>query len=459
MTWHFPATAHAAAWSDQAAVCVDEAAWTWHELLDRSAHARDHWRERLQTPQRIVLRARRELAFFEVFLGLLRAGFDIVLLDPESTERELEHAQQSTHAHVLIDGQELLSLRPPSIASAFESGGDAVWAPERTLVTVMTSGTTGEPKAIGLSCEQVVFSTLASASRLGSLPSDRWHAPLPLHHVGGIMVFLRALILGFTAEYTSTFHAAVSATRLQSGEVTLASFVPVMLSRILEHRPNFTAVPALRAILLGGAATPDALLKDAQQRGLPIARSWGMSETASQIATAPPGHYHGGLAHLPFAHIYNQDGVLHVDGPQALHGHVRTSDRGTIHKGCIQIDGRADDLFISGGENIDPLEIERTLLEHAMIEEVLVFGVPSQRWGHAVIACIVGDERLDEARFRTWCAHKLSKHKIPKLFIFSSDIPRNALGKPSRKHARDMVINQRLYHDTDVLKSSLGAES
>jgi len=459
MTWHFPATAHGAAWGDKPAVSVDQDTWTWRELLERSLQQRDHWRRELPPNERVILLARRELDFFATFLGLIRAGIPVVLLNDASTTAERAHAQRTTHAHAVIDRAEDLSRRTTSHPPALEGGGDADWAPDRTLVTVMTSGTTGDPKAIDLSCEQVIFSTLGGVSRLGSLPTDRWHAPLPLHHVGGIMVFLRALILGFCAEYTTQFDAAHSAARLQSGDVTLASFVPVMLQRILECAPDFVAPQALRAILLGGAATPDALLEQAVARKLPIARSWGMSETASQIATAPPGQYHSGLAPLPFAHIYAQNDVLHVDGPQASGGYLQTSDRGTIADGRIQILGRADDLFISGGENIDPLEIERVLLQHAGVKEVLVFGVPSVRWGHAVAAYVVADDTVQEPALRTLCKAQLSTYKTPKLFIFSTEIPRNALGKVSRKRAREMVQEQELYQETNVQKSSLGAES
>lgn len=471
MTWHFPATAHAAAFPNKTAIRVDDLSLTWQELLDASAQARDRWRFAFGALHRVALVANRNLSFFIDFLGLIRAGFEVVLLDPDSTDAELAHAQRRTGAQALLYPEASLQTISASAtnqdgdartnrqAPAFEGGGDAAWAPDRILFTIMTSGTTGDPRPIDVTCTQVIFSTLGSAARLGSLPQDCWHAPLPLHHVGGIMVFLRALILGFEAEYTSTFDASISAARLESGDVALASFVPVMLSRILTHAPALSPPPALRAILLGGAATPDALLEKAHALSLPIARSWGMSETTSQIATAAPGAYDDALAPLPFAQISSHDGLLQVDGPQAQGGALKTSDRGEVHQGRVIVHGRADDLFISGGENIDPLEIERILLQHPDIQEALVFGRPSEAWGRAVAACIVAHAPLTLTELRAWCSGKLAPYKMPKHLFLVKDLPRNALGKTSRKRAEDMTMSGELSSDSTPIDSSLGAKS
>lgn len=461
MTWHFPAHAHAAAFPDQHAVSVDAAALTWRELLDASALRQSRYASALEGASCAILLADRTLEWFPHFLALLRANIRVVLLDPTSTDAERARAHERTGATHLIDAsfRADIDAQLPDDSPADDLTPAAPWDRDRILFTVMTSGTTGTPRPIDVSCEQVIFSTLGSAARLGSLPSDRWHAPLPLHHVGGIMVFLRALILGFEAAYVSHFDPAQSAAHLQDGSVQLASFVPVMLSRILEHSPDLRPHPSLRAILLGGAASPDALLAHAKRCDLPIAPSWGMSETASQIATAAPRDFDAKLSPLPFVQITEKQGVLHIDGPQAQGGAHTSSDRGSIDAGRIEIHGRADDLFISGGENIDPLEIEQVLLEHPLVQDALVFGVPSAQWGHTITACIVSDGPIEPAVLRTWCHQKIARYKLPKTFYFVHDIPRNALGKPSRKHAQELALAHTQSPNPAWLKFSSGAKS
>lgn len=459
MTRHFPAHAHAAARPHARAVSVDGEHLTWAQLLSLSAPLQACWTDALEGQERVLLVAHRNLRFFKHFVALVRAGVTVVLLAPDATADERARIQHLCGASSVLDLDAWAPIEAQAATCTTEPKDAAPWNADRILFTVMTSGTTGDPRPIDVRCEQVIFSTLGSAARLGSLPSDRWHAPLPLHHVGGIMVFLRALILGFEAEYTSTFNAAYSAERLESGEVTLASFVPVMLTRILEHSPTLHTPETLRAILLGGAATPDALLKESSALELPIARSWGMSETTSQIATAPPGDFDAMLSPLPFAKITAREGILHIDAPQAQGGTLQTTDRGRVHDGRVEIHGRADDLFISGGENIDPLEIERVLLEAPNVREALVFGAPSEQWGHVVSAFVVSDTSVDDATLRAWCAKRLSGYKVPKAFHFVRTIPRNSLGKPSRKHALTLHLSMTEQNKGASSHSSSGAIS
>lgn len=457
MNWHFPALAHAAAFPNARAVSVDGDARTWRELLDRSARLQTIWEERLPKGARLLLPAERSLCFLEHFVALLRAGQHVVLVSPDATEEERAHAREVadvTH-EVTVEELHRLAEQGPSQNAASHA---EPWKPERALLSVLTSGTTGKPKAITLHAEQVIFSSLGSAARLGALPSDRWHAPLPLHHVGGIMVLLRALIFGFEAEYTSSFDIDQSAQRLASGEVTLASFVPVMLERILEKHPELQGPQTLRAILLGGAACPPKLLERAAQAQLPVARSWGMSETASQIATASPGNLDSPLAPLPFAHVFEREGRLVIEGPQAMHGLYISSDRGQVSAQGVHIHGRADDVFISGGENVDPVEIEAVLLRHDNVEAALVIGAPSARWGQKAVAFVVAP-KLDDQQLRQHCEAALEKFKIPKSFYFVDDIPRNSMGKPSRNVALAEWQERYAAADADTSCSDSGANA
>lgn len=437
MIWHFPASAHVAAKPEAIAFCVDGAAISWATLERETKGRAAAWRE-LTTPEAIVgLVAERSLDVLFDLVGLIRAGRQVALLNPQATAEEQARAIQSIEATVLAEdlrsavNERSAQPTPPE----FE---DAPWALDRILARILTSGTTGQPKPVTLSAEQVISSTLAGASRLGSLPSDVWHSPRPWHHVGGLMVILRALILGFQGDLWSHFDANISRERLSKGDVQLASFVPVMLERVLEGVEG-NPFPSLRALLIGGAATPPSLLERAKAMQLPIARSWGMSESASQIATAIPGEFETPLAPLPFVKISHENDVLVLEGPQILGGRRVTSDRGTIRERGVEILGRADDVFISGGENIDPAEIETVLRSHIAVSDALVVGIANQEWGQRPVAFVRLCGEVTSDALRAFTAGSLQRYKVPDQIFFVDDLPRNAMGKPDRRAARTLA--------------------
>lgn len=437
MSWHYPASAHPAAKPHATAFSVDGDSITWGALTDATSKLAASWSNELEAGTVLAFPAHRSLRSLLHLIALIQLGVELGLTNPHATASELSVAVASLGATRVAD-EALLAKVEAAPEQSWSAENARAWSLDRTLARVLTSGTTGTPKAIPLSCEQVISSTLAGASRLGALPDDIWHSPLPWHHVGGLMVIFRALILGFHAELSHHFDPAWSAERLASGHVRLASFVPVMLERVLDERsasgPN--AFVGVRAILVGGAAIPPALLERAQAQALPIARSWGMSETSSQIATASPGDYTSPLAPLPFVELSVEQARLVVSGPQVLGGRLVTSDRGNLGGRGVEILGRADDVFISGGENIDPAEIEAALRAHPDVRDALVVGVSDSRWGQRPVAFVASTRPLDPLMLEEFVGARLQRFKIPEHFFIVDDLPRNAMGKPCRLQAR-----------------------
>ena len=148
-------------------------------------------------------------------------------------------------------------------------------------VIVHTSGTSGRPKAAILTCRNIFSSAVASAFRLGVLPDDRWLCILPLYHVGGMSVVLRSLLYGTAVDLPARprFDVAAVDRMLRDEPITLASLVPTMLTRLLAEKTGDWN-PQLRLILLGGEATPTALVERCMAAGIPIAASYGLSEAA-----------------------------------------------------------------------------------------------------------------------------------------------------------------------------------
>ena len=158
---------------------------------------------------------------------------------------------------------------------------------DRDFAIIHTSGTSGRPKAAVLSYNNIFQSALGSAFRLGVLPDDRWLCILPLYHVGGLSIILRSLIYGTAVELMPIKHFDAAAVNrlLAERPISLISLAPTMLSRLLDAKAEAWN-RRLRLVLLGGEATPVALVSRCLQAGIPIAPSYGLSEAASQLATA-----------------------------------------------------------------------------------------------------------------------------------------------------------------------------
>lgn len=287
---------------------------------------------------------------------------------------------------------------------------------------IHTSGTTGEPKAVELTYANHAASAAASASITGLGADDRWLCPLPLFHVGGLGVLLRCAMAGATAVLHERFEVDRVRDAFEHGEVTLASLVPTMLSRLRDA--GLREAPGVRTILLGGGPIPPGLLDWAAAAGIPVTPVYGMTETASQVVAGIPGRPLPGVE-LTIA----DDGEILVRGPMVtVDGWLHTGDSGRIDAdGLLHVDGRLKELIITGGENVAPAEVEAALLEHPAVADAGVVGRPDEDWGEAVWAFVV--LREEPGDLVEWCRARLAPYKIPKRIEVVDALPRNAAGK------------------------------
>jgi len=274
----------------------------------------------------------------------------------------------------------------------------------RPLAVMFTSGSTGAPRAVELSREAFVASARASEQRLGWRDDDRWLCVLPLAHVGGLSILIRCLVGRRTVVLLERFDSGAVTEVIERTAVTLASLVPTMLSRLLAHDSAWGGSSALRAVLLGGAPAPDALWTEGLGRGLPLLETWGMTETCSQVATAIPGASPRSPVPLPGWSVRRRGGRLEVKGPALMtryleHGHevfpfsadgwFPTGDLGSVNPdGSVTISGRADEMIITGGENVSPFEVERVLESVPGVGRAVVVGIPDPEWGEIVAAAL-----------------------------------------------------------------------
>src|SRR5215217_1288962 len=300
-------------------------------------------------------------------------------------------------------------------------GGAQAVAPAEsdTALVVHTSGTTAAPRPVELSFGNVQANALGSAVALGLDPDERWLCPLPLSHVGGLMVLLRSAIYATRA-------VLGGAERATHDDITLASLVPTQLQRLLDAGEKPGA--RLRAVLLGGAAaTPDLLVR-ARETGWPVVETYGLTQACSQVTVE--GRPLPGLA-VSLA----SDGEILVEGPTvAGGGTLRTGDLGRFDEhGRLRVIGRKSDAIVTGGENVAPAEVEAALLAHPAVADAGVFGRADPEWGEAVTAAVVLRAPAEPQELRDWVAGRLARFKVPKAVEVADALPRTASGKLLRR--------------------------
>ena len=326
--------------------------------------------------------------------------------------------------------------------------GDLGAEPDREGGAILaTSGTDGAPRLVIHGWPSLMANAVAANERVPSGPDDRWLATLAWAHVGGLAVPLRAAAAGAAVGLAAPrFDAATVARALAELAITHVSLVPAMLHRLLSvgARPP----GSLRAVLLGGAATPAPLLDRALEAGWPIALTYGLTEAGSQVATATPAKVRAGerscgrplsgvevrirpaeggderteaadpldpgRAPAGRPHGLPVPGHIEVRGPTLFHGYLGapaqprgdwfgTGDLGHLDgDGRLHVTGRLRDRIVSGGANVDPHQVEAVLAAHPEVREVAVIGLPDETWGQIVIAVIVPrrpDPAPSDARF------------------------------------------------------------
>ncbi|WP_459032342.1 o-succinylbenzoate--CoA ligase [Pseudonocardia sp. DLS-67] len=324
-------------------------------------------------------------------------------------------------------------------------------------VVIATSGSTGAAKHVVLSAAALRASAHATAERVGG--TARWLLALPAQHVAGVQVVVRALLAGappVVQDLRAGFRpdGFAAATRELGTGRRCTSLVPTQLARLLDA--DGAALDALRgysAVLVGGAALAPRLHERAVAEGVAVVTTYGMSETAG-------GCVYDGVP-LGGVRVELEDGGrIRLGGPTLADGYLgdpgltaaafaggwfRTSDLGRWRDGRLEVLGRADDVIVTGGENVAPAAVERVLAAQDGVAAACVVGVPDAEWGEVVAAAVVLDRPLDTAlaeRLRAAVREELGRAAAPRIVRAVDRIPLRGIGKPDRMATAGLLTAQ-----------------
>jgi fatty-acyl-CoA synthase len=367
----------------------------------------------------------------------------------------------------LISGGDPSPVDPPSTTAKF---------------TILTSGTTGTPKGASRQSPTSLEPLAAFFSKIPMRAGDRVMIAAPLFHSWGYTHFALSLALGSTLVLRRKFDPEMTLSDTAQHECATLVVVPVMLQRILELGDEVIAkydLGALRTINASGSALPGELATKVMDAfGDKLYNLYGSTEVAwATIATPEDLRAAPGTAGRPprgtVVKLYDEngkevgegetgrifvgndmqfEGYTGGGGKDEINGLMSSGDVGHFDEGGrLFVDGRDDEMIVSGGENVFPREVEDLLSDHEAIEEAAVVGVDDEEWGQRLAAFVVKSGSIDEDGVKRYVKENLAKYKVPRDVEFLDELPRNATGKVVKKD-----LKERLEGDAEKEKSGKG---
>lgn len=478
------------------AIVLEDTTVTYAELADRVA-ARSAWlvRHGVTAGDRVGFCGLNRIESIEVLAACARLGAVFLPLNNRLTAGELGYqladaepvlvlvsdgfgptieAAAGPDANVIdLDGIDTAAVSPAAGTPAIEPGPE----PERAVLMVYTSGTTGQPKGAVHTNRSLLATVLNGVAHQDLSAADRILTVLPLFHVGGLNIqTLPALYVGGTAILQRRFDPGDALELVARHRPTQTLLVPAVMTAILEH-PDLDRVDlsSLVGINSGSSVVPDHLIRGFLDRGIPVGQVYGTTETGptAVVLRYDDGADHIGSCGRPALHsevrLVDGDGRDVAPGEAGellirgfhlfdhyhrrpadtaaafIDGWYRTGDVGRFDgDGWLFIEDRLGDVLISGGENVYPAEVENALSEHPGIGAVAVIGRTDPRWGEVPVAVVEAATDVpapDVDELRSWCTDRLARFKQPRQVIVVDALPRTALGKVTKHVLRRQLLD------------------
>ncbi|MEH2364623.1 2-succinylbenzoate--CoA ligase [Nostoc sp.] len=417
------------------------------------------------TPPKIILAEREPLRFLASFIAACAANCPVFLCNPDWGTQEWQQVFDLVQPDIILGiGHGALVL---SVAEVWGMGnGNNTQCPIPNSIMIPTGGSSGQIKFV-IHTWKTLIASVKGFTEYFQLKQVNSFCVLPLYHVSGLMQFMRSFTTGGKL-------AILPFKALETGQILnikqpefFISLVPTQLQRLLENPELTEWLHQFNTVLLGGAPAWNELLEKARFHRIRLAPTYGMTETASQVATLKPDEFLSGKISsgqiLPHAKvtIRNQQGeilnsnqigniTIHAQS-LALGYYPRTRENQDIfqvddlgfldEQNHLNIVGRSSDKIITGGENIYPAEIESAIQATQMVADICVIGIPDKHWGQVLTAIYIPKQSNTSAlKIQTLLKEKLSKFKIPKYWIPQQNLPRNSQGKINHQQLQQIAI-------------------
>lgn len=429
---------------------------------------------------RVAILCRNRIAFFEILFACAKIGAILVPLNWRMPAAELDGLIRDCEPSLLFhggeEGETVAALT--SAGPAIDLDGDVEqrleeaaplsrrhWGAEESWYILYTSGTTGRPKGVVYLYRMALANHVSIGSAIGLGRDDRTLCFLPLFHTAGINLHaLPTLFAGGRVRLLEGFDPDALIDLIDAREVDTFFAVPTVYQMLVDH-PRFAAAPldTVRHWGCGGAPLPDHLVERYRDLGIRVCNGMGMTETGPTALLADPRDAWDRIGSVGKPQMLcsvrivdeagrdvpdDEVGDLLFAGPGVTPGYWRNEEAtrqaftpdGWLRSGDLArrdpdgfyyIAGRRKEMFISGGENVYPVEVENVLAAHPDIIDAAVVAEPHPRWGEvgrAFVQLRPGGE-VDEAALRAFCRERLAAYKVPAAFDYVTDFPRTSAGK------------------------------
>ncbi|HGY5075208.1 TPA: o-succinylbenzoate--CoA ligase [Citrobacter gillenii] len=404
------------------ALRLNDEVLNWRELCTRvDALATGFAAQGVKEGDGVLLRAWNHPSSALAWLALLQCGARVLPVNPQLPQPLLDALIPDLTLRFALDLQSndpFSGLMPLQIQQL--SGEHAAdWLPLRLSSMTLTSGSTGLPKAAVHTCQAHLASAQGVLSLMPFGTEDDWLLSLPLFHVSGQGILWRWLLAGARM----TVRDKQPLEQMLAG-CTHASLVPTQLWRLLVNNAPIT----LKAVLLGGAAIPVELTEQAREQGIRCWCGYGLTEFASTVCAKEADGLGDVGSALPGREVRIVDDEVWLRAASMASGYWRngqliplvngegwfaTRDRGVLNDGKLTIVGRMDNLFFSGGEGIQPEEVERVIAAHPHVLQAFVVPLEDHEFGHRPVAVVEYDTRADDVNLAEWVKDKLARFQQP----------------------------------------------
>lgn len=474
-------------WPDRTAIIDDAGTVTYRELEQRADTLALQLSDRhgIGPGRAVAVMCRNHRGLVEGIVAAGRLGADVLLVNTELPAHQLGLTLAGHRPAIILHDDEFADrLADAGTDAPMQTvwAGDGPAALENVLrglggsghkrtrvkhpgkLILLTSGTTGAPKGVPRQPHASAFLGVATSSfqRLGLRTGDTMLVCPPAFHGMGLITLMLGLAAGDTVVLQRRFDAGRAAAAIEEHQVQVLIAVPAMLQRLLTVPDLSRKSRSLRAVLCGAAQlSPVVATQFMDVVGDVLYDGYGSSEIGiAALATPIDLREAPGTLGLPVLGtsvlILDADGVpvpagvvgeIHIDSAMTFdgytggghknlrHGHISSGDLGHLDpRGRLFLDGRADDMIVSGGENVFPQPVETALLSHPSIADAAVIGVPDDEFGQRLRAFVVpADDTFDDETVREYLRTRLTRYEQPRDIVVVAELPRNATGKVLRR--------------------------